>query len=62
MRKKYIRLIIILPPIHITVLLDAKMDVSTTKICLDTSILASSNMNQREYIYMHAFYSHSLNS
>jgi hypothetical protein len=25
------------------------MNVSRTKICLDTSILASSNMSQREY-------------
>jgi hypothetical protein len=38
------------------------MDVSTTKMCLDTSVLASSNMKQREYIFMHVFYSHSLNS
>jgi hypothetical protein len=35
---------------------DAKMDVSTTKMCLDTSILASSNMNWRGY-YLLA-YSH----
>jgi hypothetical protein len=30
-------------------LLDAKMNLSTTKICLDTSILGLSNMSQREY-------------
>jgi hypothetical protein len=26
------------------------MDVSTTKMCLDTSILAKSNMGRREYM------------
>ena len=32
-----------------SILIDGKMDVSTTKMCLDTSILPSSNMNRREY-------------
>jgi hypothetical protein len=31
------------------ILLFANMDVCTTKICLDTSILAKSNMGRREY-------------
>jgi hypothetical protein len=32
------------------ILLFTNMDVSITKMCLDTSILAKSNMSQREYI------------
>jgi hypothetical protein len=32
------------------ILLFAKMDVSITKICLDTSILVKSNVGPREYI------------
>jgi hypothetical protein len=31
--------------------IDVKMDVSTIKICLDISVLVSSNMNRREYVY-----------
>jgi len=31
-------------------LLVVEMDVSSTKTCLDTSILATSNMDQREYL------------
>jgi hypothetical protein len=31
------------------ILLFADTDVSTTKICLDTSVLAKSNMGRREY-------------
>jgi hypothetical protein len=31
------------------ILIDFNMDVSRTKICLDTSILESINMNRREY-------------
>jgi hypothetical protein len=35
-----------------SILLFANTDVSTTKICLDTSILAKSIMDRREYIYL----------
>jgi hypothetical protein len=31
-----------------SILIDAKIDVSTTKICLDISMLALSNMNRME--------------
>jgi hypothetical protein len=33
-----------------SILLFANTNISTTKICLDTSILAKSNMGRREYI------------
>jgi hypothetical protein len=32
------------------ILLFVNMNVSTTKMCLDTSVLAKSNMGRREYI------------
>jgi hypothetical protein len=37
----------LLPPIHI---LDTNTDVSSTKMCLDMSILATSNMGWRKYL------------
>jgi hypothetical protein len=32
-----------------SILIDGKMDVSTTIMCVDASILPSNNMNRREY-------------
>jgi hypothetical protein len=34
------------------ILLVANMNVSSTKICIDTSILLTSNMGQREYLIL----------